>query len=247
MKKSFITLTLIILLIFVGSIVLASDIPKVNPTITLSSNTVIEGGDLTVTLNVKDITFVTGINSINLTIDYDSNVFEAISTTSFDALNNWTAVYEPASKKLSLARASAQGLQTDSADVVKIDFKVKTGTNGKTTIISFKDMVFGDGFSTDYKPQDISTSTITIGSSVIDPIIIEPSPTPSPDPYPQPTPTPTPTPTPNLEPDKPNTIPETGITDTLTYIIGALIVASVIFYINYKRLERKNIRYVNLD
>lgn len=229
MKKSFITLTLIILLIFVGSIVLASDIPKVNPTITLSSNTVIEGGDLTVTLNVKDITFVTGINSINLTIDYDSNVFEAISTTSFDALNNWTAVYEPASKKLSLARASAQGLQTDSADVVKIDFKVKTGTNGKTTIISFKDMVFGDGFSTDYKPQDISTSTITIGSSVIDPIIIEPSPTP------------------NLEPDKPNTIPETGITDTLTYIIGALIVASVIFYINYKRLERKNIRYVNLD
>lgn len=243
MKKGIITLTLIILLIFTGTTVLATEAASVTPIITPSSTRIAEGGDLTVTFSVENITFATGINSITFSIDYDDEIFEALDTTSFNASNGWAVVrYEPLSKGLSL---SAQNLQTEAGDIVKIDFKAKTGTNGKTGVVEFKDIVFKDGFTTPYTAENIATSTITIGTQEISPIT--PTPTPIPDTDPEPEPTPTPTPTPDPEKEKPEEIPETGLTDSLSYLIIALVVASVVFYINYKRLEKKNVRYVNIE
>ena len=106
-------------------------------------------------------------------------------------------------------------------------------------------MVFGDGYSTNFEAEDTSTSTITIGEAKeIPPIVIDPDPTPEPDPTPDPTPEPEP-----KEPSKetPDEIPETGLADNLVYIIAGLFIVALGFFISYKNLEKKNIRYVNVE
>lgn len=239
MKKIIFTLTLTILLVFVGTLALASEGPNVSPKVTPSTTQVSEGGNLSVTLSVDNITFTTGINSATLKIDYDNNIFEPLDDTSFDALNNWTASYIPVSGELTLTRTSEHGLQLDAGDIVKIDFKAKSGTSGETVTIKLKEMTFSDGFSTPFQAEDIVTPSITIGEvQDIPPIIIDPTPIPDPDPDLTPTP---------VEPETPSDIPETGLTDSIKYIILGLFFVAVIFYINYHRLDKKNVRYVDVE
>ncbi len=242
MKKITLTLTMIILLIFVGNVVLATESPIVSPKVTATTTQVTEGGNLSVTLSVDNITFTSGINSVTLTVEYDSNLFEPLDDTSFDALNNWTAVYAQLSRELTLTRGDGQAFQKEAGEVVKIDFKAKTGTSGQTTTIKLKDMTYWDGFSAKYEAEDIVTPSITIGE-VQNIVPVDPIPTPTPDPDPDPTPVPDP----NPDKDSPEEIPETGLEDTMKYIILGLFMVAVVFYINYKKLERKNVRYVNVD
>lgn len=243
MKKTMITLTLIILLVFVGTTVLASDTPNVTPKVTVSATQVSEGGNLSVTLSVDNITFAMGINSVVLTVDYNDDLFEPLDDTSFDALNNWVAAYVPLSKELSLTREAEQGLQSEAGNIVKVDFKAKTGTSGEIATIRFKDMVFGDGFSTPYNAEDIVTASITIGDvQNIPPIIVDTDPIPEDNGDDL-----TPIEVEDDKKEKPEEIPETGLSENVTYIILALLSVAVVFYINYKRFEKKHIRYVNVD
>ena len=247
MKKIILTLTILIAIVFIGTTVLAAENtnPTVTPTATTSLGTVAEGGDLSVTLKATNITFELGISTVTASIEYNENVFEPLGDTSFDNLNGWVASYDQLAKVVTLTRGMGEQLQKQDGDLVKIDFKVKTGATGEVTSIKFNDMKFGDGASAEFTAEPISTSDITIGTGTIAPI--QPDPTPIPTPTPTPTPTPDPvTPDPQPGKDQPDDIPETGLTDTMGYIILALGIAAVIFYVNYKKLERKNIRYVDV-
>lgn len=240
MKKIILTFALTILLVFVGTTVLASSV-SVTPKVTTSVTQLSEGGNLSVVLNVDQITFTSGINSINLKVKYDTEIFEQISSTSFETQNNWVSNYEPLSNELTLSRSELGDLQTEKGDVVKIDFKAKTGTSGKTTTVTLSDMVFWDGISAKFEASDLTTATVTIGAVTdIPPIIVDPDPTPDPDSNTTPTP---------VEQDKeiPDEIPETGLADNMIYIIAGLFILALGSYISYKKLERKNIRYVNVE
>lgn len=244
MKKITLTLAFTILLVFLGTVVLATD-AFVTPVISTSVTELSEGGNLSVTLRADQISFEAGINLVSFKVKYDTEIFEQIDSTSFDAQNDWQVKYEPLSNEVTLSMTN--NLQSEAGDIVKIDFKAKSGTTGKTTTITLTDMVFGDGYSTNFEAQDTSTSTITIDEAKeIPPIVIDPDPTPEPDPTPDPTPEPEPKP---KEPSKeiPDEIPETGLADNLVYIIAGLFIVALGFFISYKNLEKKNIRYVNVE
>lgn len=239
MKKFIFTLSLIVLIVFAGTVVLAEG--KVTPSILPSTTQITEGSELTVTLRVEDISFPLGISTITLVVDYEDSVFEAIDNTSFDALNNWTESFDALSRELTLTREQTAELQKEAGDVVKVDFRAKPGTNGKSTAISFKNMSFTDGINQPFQAADISTPTITVGEvQVIQPV--EPV---------EPTPDPGGSLNPIIkkddpEPEAPEEIPETGLSDNMTYIIAGIVVLAGVFYVNYKKFDRKNVRYVNV-
>lgn len=241
MKKNIITFTLILLVVFVGTIVLATETPalQVTPKVVTSTDQVSGGGDLGLTFSVESMTGE--ISTVAFKVEYDTEVFEALNDNSFEGLNNWKSVYDQLSGQVTLTRVEQQGNQTMPGDLAKINFTAKSNVAGKTVTITIKDMDFRGGADVSVKPENISTQNITVGTIQVlqpgneqpTPIVEEPKDT-----------------DPKVEEPKdtqPEEIPETGLNDTMTYIIMALVIAAAIFYTNYKRLERKNVRYVNID
>lgn len=237
MKKIIFTLTLIILVLFVGVTVFADD-PTVQSVLKTDATTVKEGEDLVVTMSVSDITFTQGLAAVTATLNYDDAVFEAVEGSSFTELNNWKVSYSPLAKEIVLSRVEDQPLQKENGDLFSVKLKAKADTAGQKPVIKVTDVKFKDNIVQEYSVAEVATSEITI-EKIGSILPTEPE---------TPTPIPTEPETPiSTDKEKPEEIPETGLSDTMVYIIAALGIVAVVFYINYKRLERKNIRYINVE
>lgn len=188
--------------------------------LTEASATTVEPGDtVTIDLSVADIDAgELGINTIEAVLEYDKNVFEAVSSTDFAGLNNWSITYnnESGENEGKFVAVIVQDGVTENQDIGRLTLKVKEGVEDQATNIVFKGIKTNDG--TNEIPTTDKTITININSP--EPVVPqepqeeEPQNTTSPDP-----------------------IPQTG--ETTFIIIGGCIVAVVIAVISYM-LYRRN-------
>ena len=89
-----------------------------------------------------------GINTLEGKINYDTNIFEAITSNSIQSLNNWTTTYNDESSTLNgkfLAVNLSNGIK-ESTQIFKVTFKVKSDiSETKETQIDFEDITSNNG------------------------------------------------------------------------------------------------------
>lgn len=158
MRRKILLITLIIALVFT-SLISVVNASSVTVTMTTNSNTVPDGTELTVILKVSNIDAGQGINSIEGIISYDSAVFEALTTSSVDEMNDWSVKFTPATGQLVAYKST---FAKDEQDIAQITFKTKAGTSGKSGDIKFGEIKASDSES-ETSVSGVST-TITVGN-----------------------------------------------------------------------------------
>ena len=160
MKKKILLITLVILLV-ITLLINTVNASSFSASMTASKNTVAESTEFTITVKVSNIDAgINGINSVSGIFSYDTKVFETITSSSISGLNGWQPNYFPDTGKIILLKTSYA--KTDE-DVLQVTLKTKTGTAGKSGVVSFKSVVASDS-TVDIPASDIST-TITVGNT----------------------------------------------------------------------------------
>jgi len=160
MKNKILSCVVIFALIIVLMTVSASAL-SFTATMTASATTVAEESEFAVKIKVSNLDVGSnGINSLNGYLKYDAEVFEAITESSIEGLNGWTATFDETTGKIGLTKSS---FVTSAQEVINIAFKTKAGVSGKSGTISFSNIVASNSES-DISATDISTS-ITIGTA----------------------------------------------------------------------------------
>jgi len=153
----------VILIIIVTIFAMSTAVNALSFTATMSteSNTVPESTEFTVKIKVSNLDVGTnGINSLNGYLTYDTTVFETLSESSIEGLNSWNATFESETGKIGLTKSM---FVTSTQEVLLITFKTKSDVTGKKGTISFGNIVASNS-ETDISATDIST-TITVGTA----------------------------------------------------------------------------------
>lgn len=159
MKKKIFSIILIIALITLMTV--SASALSFTATMTPSATTVPESTEFTINVKVSNLDVGTnGINLLNGYLKYDTEVFETISESSIEGLNNWSASFDPTTGKISLTKNT---FVTSTQEVFQITLKTKSGVSGKSGTISYSNIIASNSES-DISATDISTS-INIGSS----------------------------------------------------------------------------------
>lgn len=127
----------------------------------LTSNSKLNAGDtVTVSVNLTSVNAGNGIDTITAELDYDTNVFEAISSSNFTASSSWKAPsYAAASKMLTVQKDS----KVKAAETVfTISLKVKNPVNVDSTTISLKDITASGGRVSDGGTGDITVNNASV-------------------------------------------------------------------------------------
>ncbi len=161
MKRKFNFVLLVFLLIFSIStiIVNAADL-SFTTTMTPSSTSVSDGAEVVVTVSISNLNVGdSGINAFSAYLSYDSDVFEALTDSSVEGLNNWATTYSATSGQILLTKNS---FVNSDEDIMQITLKTKegleAGTEGTVSLTGIlvsnsEDQVSGSNVST----------TITVG------------------------------------------------------------------------------------
>lgn len=222
-------------------------------TMTPSSTTVAESTEFTVNIKITNLDVGnSGINTLSGYLKYDKNIFETLTDSSIDGVSGWKPTYTADSEKVTVVKATFANTEED---VLQITFKTKSGVSGKTGKISFE-QITGGNTDTEITAQDISTE-ITVGNVSEQPVAnntvkngISISPvnntknnsanntnvantnktnntanTQKPI-----------TPVTNSTPDE---ITYAGVEDTVMYIMGAVIILAIFFYIKFERINKE--------
>lgn len=258
MKKIILKITIIaMLLIFIyANIVNALSFTV---TMTPSSTTVPESTEFTVTFKVANLDVGTnGINTISGYLKYDDSVFEKINDSNIDGANQWSPTYGSDVGKITLTKSTFVKAEEQ---VFQLTFKTKAGVSGKTGQISFTNIVASNSETT-ISASDVSAQ-IAIGvasENVANTTNVTPAPinivrntvnntvninT-----------TNISTPANNTTTNRVNNtpissyinttntstgddIPYTGVEDTIMYVIGAIIVIAIVFYIKFELVNKE--------
>lgn len=157
------------ILVFIGLIILAiSTVSNGASTntfkagVTANVATLKPGEEVTVTVGVLDINMgENGINTLEGKIKYDTNIFEEITSSSIQSLNNWTTTYNDESSTLNgkfLAVNLSSGIK-ENTQIFSVKFKVKSDVkDSKDTTIEFQEITSNDG--TDL--VNVGTKSVTI-------------------------------------------------------------------------------------
>lgn len=159
MKKKLLLITLVILLIIsmLTSVVNASSFTA---SMTSSRTTVPESTEFTITIKVSNIDAgERGINSISGILAYNNSVFETLTTTSIDSLNDWVVTYTPDTGKFTLYKNTF--VKADE-EVAQITLKTKSGTSGKSGEIKCTQITAANNEG-EITASDIAT-VITVGN-----------------------------------------------------------------------------------
>lgn len=218
-------------------------------TMTPSATTVQEETEFTVTVKVSNLDVGTnGINSLTGYLKYDTDIFETISESSIEGLNSWSVTYDASTGKIGLTKIN---FVTSTQDVFQIAFKTKAGVTGKTGTISYNNITASNS-ETDISATNISTSiavgtsdsTSTNTSNTISNISVISSNT-----------------TANVAANSisnnttntnvvssyvntaTNTssktdMPDTGVNDTIVYLILAIVGVAIVFYVKIEKLNK---------
>ncbi len=223
-------------------------------TMTPSSTTVAESTEFTVKIKVSNLDVGTnGINSLSGYLKYDKDIFETITDSSIDGLNGWSPVYTADSEKVTITKPT---FVKSEEEVFQVTLKTKSGVSGKSGKVEFTNIV-ASNTDAEIQAQNISTE-ITVGNvsenvsnSTGNNTTIGLSPsnktnntsnTNTAKNTTNKTNTNNTTNTPIssvVNNSTPNEITYAGAEDTIIYIIGAIIVLALVFYIKFERVNKE--------
>ncbi len=123
-----------------------------------SSSKLKEGDTVIVKVNLTNINAGDGIDTITAKIDYNEEVFEALTTLDMVAGSNWMPSYSNTSKILSLQKSS----KVKTAEtVLTITLRVKSTIKVDSTTITLKDIVASGGRIADGGTGDITVNNVS--------------------------------------------------------------------------------------
>ena len=227
MKKKI--LMSLLLMIMIGAIMMSSVKATTNmfKAELAATNTNLKPGDeITVELNVSDIDMGDdGINTLEGTIKYDTNVFEEITQASITSASGWSTTYNGEKGNSLNGKFLSVNLSAGTNEDIKIltvKFKVKDNVEKTTeTQIDFEDITSNDGVDLVNVGTKSVKVTVTVPEAPKNEVVnevknIEVKPT---------------------ENKASGTIPQTGVTPTM--VITIIVIAIVAMYIG--------IRYRNMN
>lgn len=224
-------------------------------TMTPSSTTVAESTEFTVKIKVSNLDVGTnGINSLSGYLKYDKDIFETITDSSIDGLNGWSPVYTADSERITITKPTF--VKTEE-EVFQVTLKTKSGVSGKTGKVEFTNIV-ASNTDAEIQAQNISTE-ITIGnvsenvanSTGNNGLIISPSNNTANNTANNTNTNATKntnvsnntTNTNTLAGTVNNTTPDeidyAGAEDTVIYVMGAIIILAIVFYIKFERVNKE--------
>lgn len=153
----------IIMITILGMSAIANAASENNYTVgmSLTSNSKLKAGDVvTIDVNITNINAGNGIDTLTAQLEYDTNVFEAISTSDFTPSNSWKAPsYSTNSKMLTVQKDS----KVKSAEkIFTISLKVKDTLNVKSTTITLNDITVSGGRVSDGGTGDITVNKASV-------------------------------------------------------------------------------------
>ncbi|MBQ2937396.1 MAG: hypothetical protein IJE05_00695 [Clostridia bacterium] len=103
------------------------------------------GESTVVVMKIQDIvdTNNLGINALESTLEYDTNVLEVVTSSDMSGKNNWTITYNAQGKNFLVSNITS-GVKEDQ-EIGSIKFKVKDNVGKTKTIIKFKNVKSNDG------------------------------------------------------------------------------------------------------
>ena len=113
-----------------------------------SASTLKPGDTITIDLKVSSIDAgELGINTMEAFLNYDENIFEPVSQSSFSGANNWSITYngEDGANKGKLVAVILQGGVKEDQTIGNITLKVKEGVADTESSITFTNIKSNDG------------------------------------------------------------------------------------------------------
>ena len=254
MKKKILKITTIMIMFTLVYVSIVNAL-SFTATITPSSTTVAESTEFTVKIKVSNLDVGTnGINSLSGYLKYDKDVFETITDSSIDGLNGWSPAYSADSEKVTVTKPT---VVKSEEEVFQVTLKTKTGVSGKTGKIEFTNIV-ASNTDAEIQAQNVSTE-ITVGnvsenvlnttgnntiglSTVINNTanktntIITNNTTNT---NTNKTTNNTPAISSVVNNTTPNEITYAGAEDSIIYIMGAIIVLALVFYIKFEKVNKE--------
>ena len=230
--KSIIAIVMIMMIIALCTTVNAATGDNYSVGMSLTSNSKLNAGDtVTVSVNLTSVNAGNGIDTITAELDYDTNVFEAISSSNFTASSSWKAPsYAAASKMLTVQKDS----KVKAAETVfTISLKVKNPVNVDSTTISLKDITASGGRVSDGGTGDITVNNASVTISKTKDASSNSE-------------TPTPTPSTNTKnttvkdttTTKKTTLPKTGLGQAGVIAIVVVAIIGILSYALYKKIAK---------
>ena len=254
MKKKILKITTIMIMFTLVYVSIVNAL-SFTATITPSSTTVAESTEFTVKIKVSNLDVGTnGINSLSGYLKYDKDVFETITDSSIDGLNGWSPAYSADSEKVTVTKPT---FVKSEEEVFQVTLKTKAGVSGKTGKIEFTNIV-ASNTDAEIQAQNVSTE-ITVGnvsenvlnttgnntiglSNVINNTanktntIITNNTTNT---NTNKTTNNTPAISSVVNNTTPNEITYAGAEDSIIYIMGAIIVLALVFYIKFEKVNKE--------
>ena len=152
MKRKIFILTIIVLITMfmlgIGGQVKATE-SSFKASLSASSTELKPGQEVTITMAVSDINMGdNGINTVEGIINYDKTIFEELTTSSVQSLNNWTTTLNTENSQMNgkfLAANLSNGVK-ENMQIFSVKFKVKADATSSTeTTITYKDITSNDG------------------------------------------------------------------------------------------------------
>lgn len=255
MKKRILKITTIMIMFTLVYVSIVNAL-SFTATMTPSSTTVAESTEFTVKIKVSNLDVGTnGINSLSGYLKYDKDVFETITDSSIDGLNGWSPVYTADSEKVTITKPTFVKAEEE---VFQVTLKTKSGVSGKSGKVEFTNIV-ASNTDAEIQAQNISTeitvgnvsenvanstgNNITIGltnlttnkaNNTTNTNVVNNTTN---------TNKTNTTNNPPLSSVVNNTTPDeinyAGAEDTLIYIIGAVIILALVFYIKFERVNKE--------
>ena len=214
-------LTILMLAIIILGVNVYAATNTFKASVTPGTATLKPGEEITVSVDVSDINMgENGINALEGTIKYDSNIFESVTSSNVQSFNNWSTTYNDETSSLNgkfLAVNLTAGVK-ENMKILSVKFKVKSDIKETTTTqIDFKDLTSNDG-------EDL----VNVGTkSVKITVNVEKQQEPE-------------TPVKPITPpttEAPGTLPQTGESIVITLAIIAIVLAGISIAVRYKKMK----------
>ncbi len=253
MKKRILKITTIMIMFTLVYVSIVNAL-SFTATMTPSSTTVAESTEFTVKIKVSNLDVGTnGINSLSGYLKYDKDIFETITDSSIDGLNGWSPVYTADSEKVTITKPT---FVKSEEEVFQVTLKTKSGVSGKSGKVEFTNIV-ASNTDAEIQAQNISTE-ITVGNVSenvangtgnntigLAPTTNKVNNTSNTNVAKNTTNTANTANTTNtpissvVNNSTPNEITYAGAEDSIVYIIGAIIVLALVFYIKFERVNKE--------
>ena len=158
--KFFVTmLFIIVMLLGVATSSLANNEYSVSMTLTSNSINFKEGEVITINVNLTNINAGNGIDVLTAKLNYDTNIFEILSSSDFSSNTNWNISFSPNTNMLTAIKNKKV---TKGENVFCIRLKVKSNINTNSTNVSLQNIVVSGGTITYGGTGDINVDNIYV-------------------------------------------------------------------------------------